>query len=102
MPFETTFLGTTRRDSDDVIDYFFRVWDGITLCDVAVGIAGQAINPEGKPARTKEVLIPLADAWFNYHLDRGFDPFTSSSRVPDVTASIADYWCDHRKLPPSL
>jgi hypothetical protein len=99
MPLETSFIGPQRR-SDDGVDYLFRVSDGAAHRDVAVGVTGQAINPVGQPARTREVLIVLAEAWLNDCIRRGFNPFSEpSQRVPDVTAMIADHWCVRGELP---
>ena len=83
--------------------YFFPVSDGERSATFAVPITDRAILPVGEPARTAEVLMPLAEAWLRKHLDLRDDPFSESAPpIPDVTAIIADYWCATGELPPSL
>src|SRR5260370_22759320 len=94
MPVEiSNCIGTQSRGPD--MYYFFPVSDGERSATFAVPITAQAtMNPAGGPGRTAEVLMPLARAWLRKHLDLRPDPFSESAPpIPDVTATIADYWC---------
>jgi hypothetical protein len=104
MPIDIIALpDSRRRGTEDVVEYFFRLTDRESSRDVGVGIAGQAINPVGKPPRSKEILTKLAEAWLRLHLERAFDPFKlSSAHLPDVPTAVADHWIDHREFPPGL
>ena len=97
MPYEVGDCSGTQREGT-VILYFFRVTDGPTSHDVAVGITDQAINPTGQPARTAEVLMPAAKAWLEHNLARNFDP-ARQSPLPLLDAILLDYWVAHRGFP---
>lgn len=104
MPFEISeCIGTQLRST--IVDYFFHVSDGTRTIDIAVGITEQARHPVGRPVRTGEVLMPLAKAWIDQHINRSrsFDPFNPTpSGIPAIDARIADYWCLNGNLPPSI
>ena len=109
MSFEITFLDSGRRTRDgklwDVIDYRFRVSNGQTNREVAVGITGvfhDPAGPLGLKELSREELIEAAGAWLRSRLEKGErDPFTrpESDSMIDVPSSVMEYWMEHRAIP---
>jgi hypothetical protein len=94
MTFEITFLDS--QPNGDVVDYFFRVSKGQSVCTVKVFISGPAKLWKNL---SRDELIKAATDWLRFGLDRGkCDPFShpeTDSTIGLIPAAL-DHWVEHR------